>query len=155
MKKYNCRDNGGEEIEIEANTMTEAAQEYVDGGDWGDIDETKWIDVMVVELDADGQEIEISEEKITVTLQPEEPECDGEGDHDWESPHEVLGGCRENPGVHGHGGGVVITEVCAHCGAYRVTDTWASRRDTGEQGLRSVAYRVSDETSQAWIAREN
>lgn len=27
-----------------------------------------------------------------------------------------------------------------HCGARMITDTWAQRLDTGEQGLTSIAY---------------
>ena len=48
----------------------------------------------------------------------------------------------------------MITEVCAQCGRYRVTDTWAQCRDTGEQGLRSVTYRPADDPSLAWVGRE-
>jgi hypothetical protein len=53
----------------------------------------------------------------------------------------------------GHGGGVIIREVCAHCGKYRVTDTWAQRMDTGAQGLEAVEYREADDASLAWIER--
>lgn len=85
----------------------------------------------------------------TATLEPAQPdECSG----DWESPLEVVAGCRENPGVYGSGGGVIITEVDPVSGWYRVTDTWAQRPDTGEQGLRSVEYREPDERSLAWVA---
>lgn len=72
-------------------------------------------------------------------VEPDEPEC-SEDEHDWRSPHDVVGGVEENPGVHGHGGGVVIHEVCRHCGCHKITDTWAQRMDTGEQGLTSVTY---------------
>jgi hypothetical protein len=61
-------------------------------------------------------------------------------DHDWQSPHALVGGLKENPGVRGHGGGVVIHEVCVHCGTLRVTDTWAQNPSTGEEGLESVRY---------------
>ena len=53
--------------------------------------------------------------------------------------------------MQGHGGGVIIREVCAHCGAYQVTDTWAERSDTGEQGLRSVKYLEAGKASLGWI----
>src|SRR5690606_20815209 len=42
------------------------------------------------------------------------------------------------------------TMVCAYCGHYMIIDTWAQRRDTGEQGLRSVEYREPDEISREW-----
>lgn len=75
----------------------------------------------------------------TATLHPIEPECD-DGEHKWESPVEIVGGIKENPGVWGHGGGVRIQEVCLKCGCGKLTDTWAQRLDTGEQGLRSITY---------------
>lgn len=147
--KYNCTD-GNADIGIEAENPTAAAQEYVDGGEWGD--GPTWIDVRVTPLDDDGDPIEDEAEDITITIDAAEPDCkDGEG-HDWSSPHCVVGGIEENPGVYGNGGGVIITEVCELCGAYQITDTWAQRPDTGEQGLTSVTYRDADETSLAWVA---
>ncbi len=95
---------------------------------------TMWIDVEVRCEETDEHA------RATVTCEPDEPECPHHTKHDWQSPHEILGGLEENPGVWGHGGGVVITEVCMHCGCSRVTDTWAQRTDTGEQGLESVTY---------------
>jgi len=41
-------------------------------------------------------------------------------------------------------------EVCAHCGAYRDTDTWAQDPETGEQGLTSITYLPADEQSEEW-----
>ena len=106
---------------------------------------TIWIDVRVVcdETDEEGSD--------TVQIDAPEPTCEGGDAHEWQSPHEVVGGVEENPGVHGHGGGVIVRAVCAHCGIYRVTDTWAQRRDTGEQGLDSVAYAPADDESLAWV----
>jgi integrase len=43
----------------------------------------------------------------TVRLEPSEPDWQNEHLHDWQSPWSVLGGLKENPGVWGHGGGVV------------------------------------------------
>jgi hypothetical protein len=76
----------------------------------------------------------------TFAIEPEEPPCPGEKAHDWESPHAILGGLEENPGIWGHGGGVVIKEVCVCCGCLKTTDTWAQNPSNGEQGLTSVAY---------------
>jgi hypothetical protein len=68
-----------------------------------------------------------------VACEPDEPAC-ADDDHErvWTDER-----------VSGHGGGVIITEVCAHCGARRTIDTWAQDRQTGEQGLRSVSYEVA------------
>jgi hypothetical protein len=144
--EYTCVDSG-----------REAAQEYVDSGDWGDsngsttyIDVSVWRNAFVLDVLSDAQLERINEESHTIAIEPEEPACIAD-DHDWQSPYEVLGGLEENPGVHGHGGGVIIREVCANCGRYRITDTWAQRRDTGEQGLRSVSYEDADEASSEWV----
>ena len=87
------------------------------------------------------------------TEEPTPPEClDGTDSHKWASPIEIVGGIEESPGVHGKGGGVVIHEVCRRCGAHRHTDTWATDRETGEEGLRSLSYAEPDEASTAYAA---
>lgn len=133
---YTFRDDGGSETEIEATSTQDAvrqAREWALGGDWDQSDTTFWVDVRVTGEAGD-------EERVTVAIDPPEPECSAEEGHDWQSPHEVVGGVTENPGVWGHGGGVIITECCMRCGCRRDTDTWAQRPDTGEQGLQSVRY---------------
>lgn len=153
-----CADDGNAEIYYPlADTAEEAAQEYVDTGDWGDVTNTDWVAVYAwrtaIVLCDDGETVDLilGRDRHTVEIEPEEPDCVDGHDHDWQSPHEVLGGLRENPGVWGHGGGVIMRDVCAHCGVYRVTDTWAQCRDTGEQGLTSVAYEDADDDSLAWV----
>jgi hypothetical protein len=167
MTTYYCND-GNAELEIEAESAQDAAQEYVDGGDWGEGEKTTWVSVCVtprcvmcegsgedenaaddatdeekecVSCDGTGR-IEADREYITITIEPDEPSCtDSRGDdHDWQSPIELVGGIKENPGVFGHGGGVRIHEVCIYCGTERVTDTWAQNPANGEQGLNSVEY---------------
>lgn len=96
--------------------------------------------------------VRLDEDSHTITREPDEPGCSADA-HDWRTPHAVVGGAKENPGCRGHGGGVIQTEVCAHCGAYMVTDTWAQDPQTGEQGLRSIEYRPADEASEAWLER--
>lgn len=102
-------------------------------------DWARQIDPVTDEAICDGQV------SSSVTIQPEEPDCT-EPDHDWQSPVELVG-----HGPRANGGGVIYEEVCAHCGVYRVTDTWAQDCLTGQQGLREVSYRPADETSSAWI----
>ena len=98
-----------------------------------------------VELEPLEIDVIVDEELVTVTLDPDEPDCSGD-EHEWAAPYKLVGGIRENPGVWGHGGGVIINEVCLSCGCARVTDTWAQDPATGVQGLRSVAYyEVGDE----------
>jgi hypothetical protein len=98
-----------------------------------DVTETIWIDVAVHCIETDESD------EATVVLHPAEPKCSHAG-HDWQSPYEIVGGLECNPGVWGHGGGVKVEEVCMHCGCARLTDTWAQRPDTGEQGLTSTTY---------------
>ncbi len=86
----------------------------------------------------------------TLKLHPAAPDCAEGHEHDWQSPYEIVGGIRDNPGVWGHGGGVIYREVCAHCGAYKITDTWATRPDNGVQGLTSVCYEPATPDSVAW-----
>lgn len=140
-------DDGNCEVEFpDAESGEAAAQEYVEGGDWGsDENKTFWIGVcawrkgFTVE-DGEVEEVETDSEAHTIEVNPTEPECEHEDGHDWQSPHELVGGCESNPGVWGNAGGVVINEVCIHCGCGRTTDTWAQNPVTGEQGLTSVEY---------------
>ena len=41
------------------------------------------------------------------------PDCDGPAGHDW-----------SHDSTWGHGGGVIVTETCRHCGLQKVTDSW-------------------------------
>ena len=87
------------------------------------------------------------------TVEPVEPECiDGGTEHRWDSPFAIVGGIKDNPGVHGKGGGVLIHKVCRRCGSHRHTDTWATDPETGEQGLESVSYAEADARSEAYAA---
>jgi hypothetical protein len=86
-----------------------------------------------------------------LTVHPHEPDCIDDDDHDWQTPHAVLGGLKENPGVRGNGGGVIVRRVCARCGCYRTTNTWATNPSDGTP-MTSVSYEEADENSQAWVA---
>jgi hypothetical protein len=151
-------DDGSAEVEYsDAEDGEEAAQAYVDDGDWGDGSKTAWVTVSAwrrgYAMDDDDEviEMDIDRDGHTIAIEAEEPDCEDDEDHDWQSPLSVVGGIADNPGVWGHGGGVVITEVCSHCGRYRVTDTWAQDMSNGRQGLRSVEYRDADDVSLGWI----
>ena len=150
LTTWGARDSGGGEIEVECDTAQEAAQEFVDGGEWGENKETFWVNVRVWRngVNARGAIVAVDEETITIEVAPIEPECSHEDGHDWQSPHSIVGGCKENPGVYGSGGGVIITQVCMHCGCGQHTDTWAQNSENGQQGLTSVKY-VLGEFSEA------
>jgi hypothetical protein len=148
LTTYLC-DDGDAAVEIQASSPEAAAQEYVGDGDYTADGSTIWIKVWVYpEGDEDARD------SYKVRVDPPTPACSGQ-EHAWCSPHEILGGLRENPGVQGHGGGVVIREVCSHCGIYRITDTWAQDRTDGQQGLDSVEYEDADDTSLEWIERKD
>lgn len=177
-------DDGNADVYYEhAVGASEAAHEYVDDGDWGESDQTTWIDVYVwrvglrlagtecaycsslatahdddgdpaceehagtpedgVELEPIGHDVgeaTTDRECFKISVDPDEPECDDSTEHDWCSPHEIVGGIEENPGVWCHGGGIVAHEVCMRCGCGRTTDTWAQDMSDGTQGLTSVSY---------------
>lgn len=120
MATYTCTD-GNASIEIIADTDREAAEDYVDGGTWGDSTATRWVIVHVT--DPAGERT-----RHRITLDPPEPPCAADA-HDWRTTDVI-----------GHDGGVIVTEACAHCGRRMVTDTWATCPETGEQGFVSVSY---------------
>lgn len=132
--------------EARAEALTRLPESYdVEG-------ETYWVTGDLVEVEGGDR---TTVERLRVAIDPEEPTCsaslsddvraalqddDSPEGHRWRAPHDLVGGCKENPGVRGHGGGVVITHVCTLCGAKRITDTWAQDTTDGTQGLTSVRY---------------
>lgn len=138
-RTWTLTEDGQEYGTCEAGSVNEAleeARDNVDGSNYGGPESTVWIDVRVHCEDTDEAGSD------TVVLQPEAPECT-EGAHDWQSPHEIVGGCPTNPGVRypGTGAGVVIEMVCMHCGCASTTRTDAQRPDTGQQFVGdSVSY---------------
>jgi len=147
---------GGEETITAESDKDAIAQtkEWLSGGEYDTTEGTVYVHGHVRRADLPDDIDGVSSIPVSVVIHPDEPDCTGRDGHAWVSPVEVVHGCKENPGVYGHGGGVIITEVCRYCGAYRVTDTWAQDEYTGEQGLRSVAYRPADDVSEAWVARQ-
>lgn len=140
---YRATDGYGDTIEIDTDSTHAAAQEYVDGGDWGESQSTSsWVTVCawLDGIDADGQPCRVDECRHKIEIEPEEPECIDDEGHDWQNPYAIVGGLKENPGVYGHGGGVIFNEVCVRCGCGKQTDTWAQDLEDGEQGLTSVEY---------------
>ena len=113
---------------LRADSPDDAIDEYLDGGDWTP-DEGGTVWYTITACDRDGERTERK-----VSFDPPEPQCTDGHSHDWASPR-----------VHGHGGGVIVHEVCAHCGLRKITDTWATDPTDGEQGLTSVEYRRDGE----------
>lgn len=76
-------------------------------------------------VECDGEDAGV----VTIVIQQTAPECPHEGGHSW-----------DQVSVRGHGGGVLVREVCSHCEKTRTTDTWATCPDSGEPGFRTVSY---------------
>lgn len=122
-------DDGNAEVEC-TGTMSAAAQEYVDGGDWGDSSSEDYACVIHVYCQAKYLP-DRSRDSESVALEQDEPECTHDDGHDWQSPQDLVGGIKENPGVWGNGGGVVVYEACVHCGCRKTTDTLAQDSTDG------------------------
>lgn len=147
VRRWEYRDDGAGTVEMPDSTLAEA----IESSDEANRDGTYWSSSTqywpyTLYCPDTGEE-----HGQHTTVEPPEPECAGGHTHDWQSPHEVVGGLTGNPGVYGHGGGVIITEVCPHCGTYRVTDTWAEGPYPGQQGWESTSYREADERSREWV----
>lgn len=156
--KFEYREAAGHVETLAASTMAEAIEEAKDllrNGDWDTSKGTVWpiASVVKVEVDDEGDEVDVDHETVSVSIDPPEPGC-SEGEHDWQAPYSILGGLKEDPGVFGQGGGMIIREVCAHCGTYRERDTGARNPTTGEHGLGSVAYEDANEESLTWVQNQ-
>lgn len=90
-------------------------------------------------IDADGETILASLDDETraeagchtIAIEPTEPKCEEGHEHNW----------IDQDDTRGHGGGITYSHKCEHCGAIKLTDTWAQNRATGEQGLDSTEYK--------------
>lgn len=129
----------GEVEAADAAAALQVACANVDRANYGDGDATLWIDVRVSNPET-GEAAEAE-----VQLDPEPPRCTSPKGHQWEAPWPLVGGLKENPGVWGHGAGVILHRVCPHCGTRAITDTWATRPDTGVQGYTTVRYAPEEE----------
>ncbi len=139
MNTYEISDDGSawdqQIFAPDAEAALEEARSMVTWDDYScESTSTMWISVTVKNVNDEDDT-----DSGTVTLHPPAPSCEDGQEHDWQSPHCVVGGLEENPGVQGKGGGVICQEVCVHCGCGRVSDTWA-QDSHGRQGLSSVKY---------------
>lgn len=103
----------GEHADFPGLTGAQAAQEYVDTGEWGDQDESFAVTVHTWTVgfifdDCDDllKEVQVDEDSHLVVKHPEEPQCLGGHEHAWK---EVS--------LQSHGAGVRTTNECKRCGA--------------------------------------
>lgn len=129
-------------IETNCEYHRDAAEEYADGFDPSS--ETQIIDIATYRsgINRDGAIVDCDHQYHTIVIPAEEPPCTDSHGHDWRSPWKIVGGCKQNPGVFGNGGGVIIKEVCHHCGCKKTTNTWAQHN--GQQGYRTIEYSESN-----------
>ena len=152
--RFRVWDDGNSEI-IEAEDMDaakETAEEIWQDGSW---DNKIYIDVYIQQLDFDDEPIgDMDEIEVECGEEPPEPDCaDGE-EHEWESPHELVGGLTENPGVWSTGGTTYVTKtVCKNCGIYRTETEYGSQRKP--QQCDKIEYEDSDDDSLKWVAKAN
>lgn len=127
--------DGGEAVEYpHATKRREAAEAYVEGGEWGDpCEDTVWITTSTWQrftLGGCRVDDHASSCAVKVSIEPIEPECAEGQEHDWQD--------------HGHdrchGAGIVGSVRCRYCGAVRITDTYAQDPEDGEQGMTSTRY---------------
>lgn len=150
MPKYRSSDDQAIEI-IEADDMDHAKELATESWQAGSWDTKCLIDVRVAELDDAGEETEnVDWVEVECGEDPAEPECTSEDGHDWQSPYEVVGGLRENPGVWSKGGTTsVFKQCCAHCGCYRTETSYGAQRNPGQ--CDTVEYEDADQLSSEWV----
>jgi hypothetical protein len=146
---------------VQADSLEDAlelARDWARDGSW---DHRCEVDVFAVELDPladDGRDrrgAEVGDRTWTTVEVGEdapEPECEEADEHDWRSPHSVLSGLKENPGVWSEGGTkMVFRKVCKHCGCYRTETSVGAQRNPGE--LDRIEYDRPDEVSLRWVSK--
>ncbi len=152
MTKYVMREDSGATEITEAESIDEALQDAREWASGGTYEKRVMVGVRVIELNADGEQTDnMLSDEVEAGPEPKAPECEDGQKHDWQSPHEVVGGIKENPGVWATGGtGLSIREVCAHCGCYRQQRQTGSQRNPGELP-ETVTYENADERSLEWV----
>lgn len=142
MKSYLIGDEHGADEIIQAESLEQAldlACDWAKGGSW---DCRCEIEVFAVEFDttvknngSDRRGEEIGDREWTTVEVGEnqpEPECT-EDSHDWQTPHDIVGGLKENPGVWSLGGTTMTYHsVCSHCGLHRHETTYGAQRNPGQ-----------------------
>lgn len=121
---YICSDDNVS-LEIEANTYWEAAESFVEGGDYNVTNKTELVDVDV-KRKGDPDWGSVTE---TVHLHPIAPKCDYDEGHSW-----VSHLAQES----GHGC-MCFVEICRRCGLHKITDEGA----TNSSGARATVIEYS------------
>ena len=156
MKKYWLRVGDREVvdiIEIDAENLDDAieiadakAEEWPEGGEWGD--EGTTVGVFWELYDDEACDNEIESGYVNVDIEPNHDALirDAGGntscDHEWSREDE--GGLEENPGVFlGPGDSTIVYSHCQECGLHRKEIFRGPSRNPGETGY-DVTYSTED-----------
>lgn len=125
-------DDGNAEIVGEFGSAQEAAEAYVESGDWGESNKTTWVNVYTwrAGVNQHGEVVQQGRECHKIEIEAQQPVCNDPEGHDWKS----------EGGPWGHGGGIIEKDRCTKCGLLRTYDSWAQDPQDGTQGLDSVEY---------------
>lgn len=156
---------GGATEDIVAESIDDAIQQgrdWIEAGDWDNDDsgpETISLHCVVRaivrdadghiddEATEDGEEFDCTGEHTTP-----EPPCEVRSEHDWRTPHALVGGLEDDPGTYSLGGTRwQFKSVCSYCGMYRtITDN--GKDAFIDQPKASYVFEPADEASLRWVA---
>jgi hypothetical protein len=145
MRTFSC---GIPAVAIRAESVKEAAKEYLRSRNWRPFRQTVLIPVWPEEdacSSTHRNTTVTSADTIFVAVHPNEPECSHAMGHDWRLQFCSLVDDTQNSD---HGLKIVLatkTDECARCGRCRVRTLATSMGEHGyEEHLRSVAYPEAD-----------
>lgn len=146
MRNYRISDEGYSEV-IEAVDIEDAKAKARASWQAGSWDEQCVCSVHIAEIDDDGKDLGPNTSiDVICGDEPEPPDCCHEDGHDWQTPVEIVGGIKENPGVWSLGGTTMrYRAVCSHCGMYRVETCYGVQRNPGQPD--KIEYLDADEAS--------
>lgn len=149
--KYRISEDGGASEIIDADDLKSAVAAAKEWASEGSYDERVMVSVYVQSVDEDGDDTdEYGSAEVEAGPEPEAPECAEGEEHEWESPHELVGGIKENPGVWSLGGTTMTFHyVCGHCGAHKHETCYGSQRNPGQ--CDQVTYEEADDDTKEWL----
>lgn len=101
-----------------------------------------------IERDSDGEELDRTSHEVVITCHPTDPPCVSGQKHIWRSPHFLVGGLQETPGVFSDGAGVRSEYACLRCGCGRSTETDGQCPLDGSRGHWVVTFTPDEYSDQ-------
>lgn len=116
-----------------AESMEDAIEYVTELWQEGSWDEKCLVEVRVERLGWADEVLETESVEIECGDDPKAPDCKDGQEHEWHTPHNVLGGLEENPGVWSAGGtSMVFKSVCKHCGCVKTEFFCGTQRNPGQ-----------------------